>query len=258
MRNFNFRKFFWFGMNRNISIEFAGFNHHPTIGIDIDGPERGILFFISFGLWFSVRFDGFLPKWLTPKYISSYDGSIIPDEREIKISFFDWCLNWSFWMKPHEWNSTDSKLRRGSIDFQRLLKGKHTCEWIPINTIYREVQMLEGKYPVRAIENQRIDRLSRWFTKKSISYEVSVGRMVGNEFKEEYIPIEGKGENSWDCGESGRGSSSFPKKNENYYIRDIEEAVLHFEADVKYDRIRYGGINWIPREYREKMLDGNE
>ncbi len=256
MIRFNKRKFFHFGKSydKSISFEIAGFNCSPSISLTVDGPDQAVVFGISFGLAFYFRMEGIIPKSWFPSYLAEPYG-YLPEEKEIRISFFDWCLNWSFWMRPHEWNSTDSKLRRGSFDFQRFLKGKHTCEWIPIRTNYRMVNMIEDSYPIRVIENRRVDKWERWFTKESISYDVTVGDFnESGEFIQKYIPVEGKGENSWDCGESGTGGCTFPyKKHWNHRIDPIEEAVLYFETDVKRDRIRYGGVNWKPRAYRDEI-----
>ena len=56
---------------------------------------------------------------------------------------------------------------------------------------------------------------------------------------EDGIPIPGKGENSWDCGEDRRFSI-------NTTANTIAEAVEAFRRDIEKTREQYGGKNWVP------------
>lgn len=56
------------------------------------------------------------------------------------------------------------------------------------------------------------------------------------------LPVPGKGENSWDCGEDAIYGSSFPQDGLN-----VAEAIAYIQADALRTRARYGGANWRPK-----------
>lgn len=250
---FNKRKFFHFGQNRKcISFEIAGFDSSPTIGLNVDGGEGDFVIHLAFGIGLWITFTDFLPNNWYPTDRSDTYGSL-PGERDLSIRFHHWSLWWCFWKDNSRWCSGDSKLRSGSFDFVRLLKGKHDCKWIVLEKEIHTISMTEKDYSVEVTKELRIDFWQRWFTNKSISYKVKCGYYdESKKFIECPIPVEGKGENSWDCGENARYSSSFPAKNDNHNIKNCSEAALYFEQDINKDRIRYGGKNWIPKEYKRE------
>jgi hypothetical protein len=53
------------------------------------------------------------------------------------------------------------------------------------------------------------------------------------------VPVPGKGENSWDCGEDALYSLSTTAAT-------IDEAIEKFKASVMKTRERYGGKDWMP------------
>lgn len=215
-------------------MEVAGFDCNPSIGIKVDGPDREVMFHLCLGLGLYVTLP--LPERFVPRYESSYTpGTRLPDEREVCVSFHDWSLWWSFWMKWGEWNSTDSRWRRGSFHLDDLLFGKHTCKFTPTDVERHLVSFVEGSYEVTVTRKIREDIWPRWFTKRSVSYEVQA--------EPKPIPREGKGENSWDCGETYTSSSSFPARD----IKDCHGAAVYFEARMKEERRRYGGPRWKPK-----------
>lgn len=222
------------------SIEVGWFSKTPSVGIVIDGPDRQIMFHVSLGAYIYLRLPW--PRKLTPVRKSSYDGSMIPEEREIDISIHSWGLWWSLWKKRHEWNSSDPKWMSGGLDFGSILFGKHKCEFRVITQEDHVISFYEGNYKVVVTQKERIDTWPRWFTKRSIAYEVVAAPKP--------IPIEGKGENSWDCGESATESSHFPSRD----CKDCYDAALYFEKHMKEGRRKYGGHRWVPREHRDKEI----
>ncbi|HMT02299.1 MAG TPA: hypothetical protein PKD00_03165 [Burkholderiales bacterium] len=251
---FNKRKFFYFGEEgKSISIEICGFNANPAISFYIDGKERDVTFHLGFIIGIYLTFTNFLPKSWYPQDKSETYGQL-PGERELSIKFHHWYLWWCFWKDNTSWSNTDSKFRSGYIDFAQLIKGKHSCEWNIIEKEMHIISFIEGNYQVEVIKKNRIDKWQRWFSSKSISYEVKAGYYVDNNWIECPIPIEGKGENSWDCDEDARYSLSMPAKNEEHDIKNCKQAAMYFEYDIKKDRVRYGGNNWIPQAYRNNDI----
>lgn len=142
-------------------------------------------------------------------------------------------------MREDEWNSTDPKWRRGSIHFDTLIKGKRTCTWENIDGGRFLLPFFEGCYEVEVIKKLRTDSYQRWFSRKSIAFEVRCD--VG-------IPHEGKGDNSYDQDEGATFSIHFPgtrTRNNSLY-----EAALYFWQSCMETRKRYGWPNWVPRRYR--------
>ncbi len=249
---FNKRKFFHFGKNRKcISIEVAGFDSTPSISLSVDGGERDFSIHIGFGIGIWLTFTDLLPKSWYPSYETKEYGNL-PTEKEISLRFHHWSLWWCLWKDDSSWKSTDNKWQSNNINFERLLKGKHTCKWEELEKDIFTISMIEGNYSTESVKKLRIDSWQRWFTKKSISYEVKSGYYEANEFIECPIPIQGKGENSWDCGENARYSSSFPSTIIKPEIKNCLQACLHFEQGVKLDRVRYGGKNWIPKSHKDR------
>lgn len=65
---------------------------------------------------------------------------------------------------------------------------------------------------------------------------------------EKFVPVPGKGENSWDCGEDGTQSILFGVDTP---IRTYVDAANAFQASVQKTRLRYGGKDWMPERYNE-------
>jgi len=248
--HFNKRKTWFFGRNlgRHITVEIAGFNSTPGIAIDANGSEGEITLSIRCGVAIFLTFAGYVPhKWFA-KDVNSYSPSgYTRGDREIEIRFHSWSLWWSFWMKPHEWNAGESKWRRGSIDFDRLFFGKHKCEFTDLEREQHTIYFVEGAYNVEVMKKLREDSWPRWFTRKSIAFEVKAGDYVDGKWIDRPIPVEGKGESAWDCEENATYSSHFPARN----LRTTHEAALYFEASMRKNRLKYGGKNWMPQAYRK-------
>lgn len=231
--DYNFRKSFF---RHTCSIEARTFSRHPSIGFRIDGPDRQIVLHVSLLAYVYLRLPW--PVFLTPMSKSTYDGvTRLPEEREVKLSFHGWALWWDCWRKWGEWNSDAPWWMHGCIHFDNIIFGRHKCQFNVIETQRHTIHFIEGPYEVEVVKKERVDTWPRWFTKRSIAYEVK---------SDEGIPHKGKGESSWDCGESATTSSHFPARE----IKNCYEAALYFEMEMKKTRYKYGGKNWIPRKYR--------
>lgn len=261
---FNKRKRWYFGKSsrKSIGIEISGLDTTPNFYLDVDGCEREVtisFWFLFIQIW--ISFDRIFPdKWFPKEWNSyAYDnkgGYIRSASRHFGINFHDYAVWWCLWRDRDVWNSKD--WRHSSWHPFRNLKGKHTVEWKPVDVRNFVLPFFEGSYPVEVTKKLRIDKWERWFTKKSISFEVKVGYWKGGEFIGLCVPHEGKGENSWDQDEDGTFQSSFGSMRRGEYGRDLNtcyEAALYFWQSCMRTRERYGSETWKPRKYREKKID---
>lgn len=245
---FNKRK--WFYLNKecskSITIEVSGFSSHPSLYIASDGSDHEITLHIGFGIGLWITLSRLFPQSWYPKDYK---------EREIGLNFHHWSLWWTLWMDTMSWHSTDPKWRRGNIDFVKILKGKHNCEWAELHKESHIISFVEGNYQVEAIKKKRTDKWTRWFAKESVSWEVKAGYYNGGTWVECPIPVEGKGENSWDCDEAATYSSNFPAKIERREINTCYQAAMYFERSMKESREKRGGPRWVPQAYKEKGIE---
>lgn len=148
-----------------------------------------------------------------------------------EVYWLDWDLVWSFFL-----NESMSWPRRPRVS--RLREGR----WRPRDTffgrpVYAEqlvesrdvlIPMPEGPYPARAelkLATWRRPRWPRWplrIERMRCHIEVPIG-----------IPHEGKGENSWDCGEDGIWGQTAQAQS-------IEEGVANLVESSLRNRRRYG------------------
>lgn len=253
--NFNKRKWWYLKGNRSISVEVAGWRSHPSIYVRVDGSERDVCFHfaLGFGIW--ITFERFLPKSWYPTYESSYGHGRIGEEREISLSFHGGCFWWDFWVSE-EWSSwTKNKTwRKGCWHIVDLIKGKHKCER---NEIHRDEHVLpfyEGNYNVEVIKYLRIDKWPRWPTRKMVSWEVKAGYYKDGKFIDKPIPVEGKGESSYDCDEDATWSMTFPGAPYRKEVQSSYDAALYFWHSMMKSRERRGSSRWVPKAFSNQKL----
>lgn len=253
---FNRRKWWHLKNNRSIAIEIAGWRSHPSIYVRVDGSERDITFHfaIGFGIW--ITFERFLPKSWYPTYESSYGHGRLPEEREISIAFHGGSFWWNFWVSE-EWSSwTKNKTwRKGCWHIVDRIKGKRKYEKYELERSQYVLPFFEGNYNVEVIKTQRIDKWPRWPTLKMISWEVRAGYYKDGTFIEKPIPVEGKGENSYDCDEDATYSLSFPGHPYKKDVKTPYEAALYFWHSMMKDRERRGSAKWVPKGFDKKVLE---
>jgi hypothetical protein len=150
----------------------------------------------------------------------------LPEGRECAIKVHDWCLWLNPWTRLDEWHSNDpwwSKgvvIRLGDLLFGEVMHSSKLLSsgevWIPMpEGCYRATYTVEGhvwswpRYPIRF--------------RVYYCFDIPGG-----------IPHEGKGENSWDCGEDATEGITLCADN-------LEEAVGKVVGSVLATRKRYGG-----------------
>ncbi len=158
-------------------------------------------------------------------------------EREVGLSVHDWALWWNIWMPTMQSSSTDPKWRRGCFNVVDRLFGKSDRTETPLATEAVVVRMPEKIYPATVKTVRSTWFRPRWpftFGPKDLYYESLFSTIT----PDEPIPVPGKGENAWDCGDDAIYSLS----SEGGAI----SAVSKLTESVTRTRERHGGKNWLP------------
>lgn len=250
MKSFNKRKWWHLKNNRDIHIEFSGWKCNPSIYFRVDADEREICFHIGmgFGLW--VVFNGFFPYSWYPKSVDKrYKFS--RTDRELSLSIHGGRIWWNIWKDDEYWNR--KSWRKNNFDFVGTIKGKHKYEKFEEDRREFVLPFFEGNYNVEIIKYKRVDSYTRWPKRVMTTYEARFGYYENGEWKEKPVPVEGKGENSWDCDEDATYKISFPGYPYRKDIRTPYDAALYAWHSVMQSRERYGSAKWVPKGYNKKL-----
>lgn len=258
MKRFNKRKTWWFSNHRkSISIETSGWKSHPSLYFRVNGDEGDCTFHfaLGFGIW--ITFEGFIPNSWYPTYKSTYtEGLSLYDERQLSISFHGGSFWWDFWVSENKSQYTKYKTwRKGCWHIVDRIRGKHECSFKEVDRREFAIPFLEGNYNLLVIKKDRTDTWKRWPKKKMTSFEVKCGYYQDGEWIDKGVPVEGKGENSWDCDEDATYSMHFPGAPYRKEVRSCYDAALYFWHSMMKSRERYGSAQWLPEKFKNKKLE---
>jgi hypothetical protein len=255
MNKESYRKFFYFGKNHDHSVSIE-FTRQPrfSFGFNVDYDHEDLTFAIYFLYKIWISFDSF-------KYINKPLNKIIPKIIPFLNKVFEANLDEyselstgiELYRSP-DWNeyildigllNNDMDSSEGGLDIYLnltdLLLGRNKCTTVKESNGSCTVELPEGTYSgTYEIENRSWKR-SRWFKVKrmrSIDIKIPKG-----------LPVPGKGENSWDCGDDAIYSSYGPLET-----RTIAEACKRLAKDVLKTRNKYASKNWIPEKGWEYYL----
>ena len=200
-----------------------------------DASEREVnwsLAFMPLAFWFSVEWSG----------LSSILRRLIPgyEERELGASFHDGTLYWHGWSSSNEWRSNDRWYRRGSFNFLDFLLGRSSSNEEELEAREVLIPMPERSYRAHAKFVRRIYKRPRWFARRYFAVDMKM-------HDGEQIPMPGKGENSWDCGNDATFGLYTPASS-------IEEAIGNLVSGVLRDRWRRGGTHQPPEPERRAAV----
>lgn len=247
--HFNRRKWWYFGkhQNKSIHIEISGWSSSPSIYFRSDGSEREHSFHIGLGIGIWICFERCLSeKWYPKNY----------DEKEFSLQIHGGSFWWNFWISE-EWSSysKNKTWRKGCFHFVDKIKGKHKYEKKSEHVDQFLLPFVEGIYNVEITKYARTDSYSHWPTKKMTTFEVKAGYYdeKGN-WKDKPVPVEGKGENSWDCDEDATYAMSFPGEPYKKDLKSTYDAALYFWHSMMKSRERRASPKWIPKEFKDQKL----
>jgi hypothetical protein len=222
-------------------VEWALFSRtHRWLGWTVETGAGEVSLHIGFG--FLALYTTF-ESWPRFKSLTEREWKIHYDFPG-GVTYGAWgSLRWKFALDPMEWSSKTPKWREGHFEpcgfFAKALLGRKTVETTTLDTHAVQVPMPEGSYAATVKIKQRTERRAR------IPWPVRVSRSASIDI-EMGIPVPGKGENSWDCGDDaifGTGS------NEPSIAAAIGAAV---RAATDH-RLRHGGPDWRPPASREAV-----
>ena len=159
----------------------------------------------------------------------------LTDKTVVAVRYHDSAVWWELWQPRHMWTSGTPKWRRGNFNWRDALLGraKHASTitgpeqlvWIP---------MPEGQYPAIITLDRSEWKRPRWPWPTAVRQGYDVKILKPDMGPGGYIPIPGKGENSWDCG----GDGIFGQSGSG---RTVEEAIGHVVASALSTRKRHAG-----------------
>lgn len=177
-----------------------------------------------------------LPRWfcerLLPYRWAEWKGERhkITEAREVEVRW-DGTLWWSLWQSPHAWSAKTPRWRHGAFHPDDFLFGRARYSTEILEEVRAEIPMPEGIYMATVELVEASWKRPRWpFSKRLRRANVKPDKP---------IPVPGKGENSWDCGEDAIWESCMP-------ARTVHEAVGAMVESAYRSRLNYGGRQWRP------------
>lgn len=199
----------------------GGWRFHNTLSVD--PCELGVLYSFAIpGIALYLGVDGVTWKWL---WKLCDNGRGYGDPHSIGIRIFSSAIWWSLWENEHQSSSRDPWWQRGNIHLDDFFLGKRRSERTKLEEKDVVIPLPEGSYPAHCTLEKMTFRRPRWFTETYYFAKIEVPQG---------IPHEGKGENSWDCGEDRTYGISCPAKTYEEAIGTLVESVLR-------DRRKYDG-----------------
>ncbi len=236
-----------------VSARFEGYLFsgaaHTGVALSTDDDTAGVQLFagvahVACG-WVTVGSPA-LAKVVYDRWKKS-----LPEIDIAELKFHDRTVWWSLWHDKWSWASKTPKWRKGSF---------HWWDWLVGKPVYSSevthgpepvgIPMPEGVYQATATLSTDTWRRARWpWATIRHGYNIDVvsrpgddGPYLPEDGKSGYIPVPGKGENSWDCGGDGIFSQSGS-------ARTVEDAIGAMVASALRTRTRHGGRH----EYAEPI-----
>ncbi len=173
------------------------------------------------------------------RFGGSYAYELDPFEgpRCTGVSIFSGTLTFKLWQSSMGWSSDSAKVAPwkglGWSTNYRLadIFGREKVSEVELHRETTSIEMPEGDYPCEVVLSSRESRraLLPWTSRMTRAY-VEMRKA---------IPLPGKGENSYDCGEDAVSSMSCMTDS-------VIDAKLKLKESVMRDRLRRGGRYWRP------------
>lgn len=227
-----------FGSKRLFHFSWNLWSHFCGVSFSFDPSEDGWRLHAAlppFSFWFSTSlFSGWMSKFLASKKVDKWNqkyGGYPGSSRYtlfhfIDIRIFNWALWWEFLKFDWGWSSSMPKWMVFTFHIDDFLLGKmkYVNEKIgQPKTVM--VPMPEGEYLTKMqFERATWTRPRSPFKKVMVGYNIDIPKG---------IPHQGKGENSYDCGEDGLFGCFSEGESIQNAISKVQDLVL--KSRRKYD-----------------------
>ncbi len=187
-----------------------------------------------FDFWFEVShpiIDKLLPTVRTKSCEKPGEFWDMPVEKNIGISWHADAFWWALWQTNGEWKSSQPWWWEGSFHPKDFLLGRQKYFETKMKFYNQSLYMPEGRYGVHVKAYIGNWKRPRWpWIAKLPRYNLEYSPP---------IPIPGKGENSWDCGDDAIHSTTITAITVFHALEDEKKSVIK-------GRRQYGGKNWVP------------
>lgn len=208
--------------------------NHVDFSLDLDeGEVSGGVALTPIAVWWAV-----IDVWKHVQRFGPWDepGGWKSYKKDIKVSFHEGTLFWTFWYDQSHWSNKMPRWRSGSFTPMDRLFGyaDHTKETVkgPVDVL---IPMPERPY--KATVEIRRETWKRpglpWKTNEVVRAEI--------DSKGDPIPLPGKGTTSYNCDEDATYGLITP-------ARTVSEAIGETVKSVLRSRERYGGLDWRPEK----------
>jgi len=151
------------------------------------------------------------------------------------------------WHDPMESRSVDPKWGMFTLNFKRMITGRHKYTVALLTSGPCEVILPENRYQATFKVERQTWLYPRWMVAKQRD-------LITVDIDGKGIPIPGKGENSWDCGDDAIRSVSSSTDYDNPAFT-IQHALKDLAIDVLKRRQRYASLDWLPVDEVDDILD---
>lgn len=210
---------------------FSGAQHN-NIALRVDEESAGLQFSVGLAhvanVWLTVGSPR-LSSWLYHRF----GRSLVGDRDFLELGYHDRALWWSVWADRWSWSRDTPRWRKGSFHWWDWLAGRALYHREDVEGPVRVALPLpEGKYEVDITLQKETWKRPRW-PWPQVRDGFDMKPVPQADGRPGYLPIPGKGENSWDIGPDGifgmHGTA-----------RSIEEAMGQVITSVLRDRVRRG------------------
>ena len=215
---------------------------HTGIGLSTDDDTAGVQLYVGLAhlgnAWVTVGSPA-----LSGRIYRRWKKSL-PDVDVAEVKFHDRAVWWSLWHSKWSWSSKTPRWRKGAF---------HWWDWLTGKPVYRSevtdgprrigIPMPEGVYEASITMSHDTWKRPRWpWPQERNGYDIKVISRPGPDGPYDpgldppngYVPVPGKGENSWDCG----GDGTFGQSGS---ARTVEQAIGDFVAGALRERQRHAG-----------------
>lgn len=141
-------------------------------------------------------------------------------------------FSWRLWTDPDSWSSSTPRWRDGMFRIAEFIFGPHGCKKEQTGDVQTvEIKMPEGSYTAKCTPERATWYWPR-FKKSIVQHYIEVEVDGG-------IPVPGKGESGWDCGDDAIIATGFCTDS-------VQKAAQLFAARVMETREKYASRSWTP------------